>query len=571
VPNSGVGGVVEAPVQLDEHQQRAVDRVTRGHNVFITGGAGVGKSTVTQSILDVLRRKYGNDYNHKVGVTASTGMASVQVGGCTLHHLSGVGVPSLTDDFKKIRRAPYKEIWAGFDVLVIDEISMISGEFMDRLDEQVKKVRNSNKPFGGLQVVLVGDPFQLPPIGAIMPPETCAKLMLDKLCENKAEIEIKKRTRRELFLNRGSIFESSFYWDMDFQVTELEVPHRQSTAMEYYRHLKNLRVGQDAINLCRFFNQIVPVKQRGANIVSLYPTRQQMHEENDARLDMLPGKAKVYEAEDVVWADESACKDPPLFKNGTAVHETKYRQLLEYQMRFCGFFGDTDEKHSVCQVPDKVKLKKGARVILIKNIDSVLVNGLAGTVVALGPNGKTWASVMFDGMPGETILTPVEFRYSIPGVGTCQRKQLPLQLGWALTHHKAQGKTLDAVRVNPASFAHGQAYVALSRTRQPEHIELLEPMYPKDMTVDDVSIKFWNNLNNTNSEEVRKLFGTWQDISVFDHMDVYSKVILKKQIRKIEAGASPQYTAYIMAEHTKRSRGKKKKKASPATAELHEI
>lgn len=164
-------------ILLSDEQQHVLDEVIlRNKNVFFTGSAGTGKSVLLRELIAQLRQKYApknskNDYwessNDSVAVTASTGIAACNIGGCTLHSFAGVGlgqeaVPVLISRVRKNSNSVRR--WQDTKVLIIDEVSMIDADFMDKLETVARAVRKNESPWGGIQVVLTGDFFQLPPV-----------------------------------------------------------------------------------------------------------------------------------------------------------------------------------------------------------------------------------------------------------------------------------------------------------------------------------------------------------------------------------------------------------------------
>lgn len=163
-------------ILLSDEQQHVLDEVIlRNENVFFTGSAGTGKSVLLRELITQLRQKYApkskNDYweasNDSVAVTASTGIAACNIGGCTLHSFSGVGlgqeaVPVLISKVRKNGNSVRR--WQDTKVLIVDEVSMIDADFLDKLETVARAVRKNESPWGGIQVVLTGDFFQLPPV-----------------------------------------------------------------------------------------------------------------------------------------------------------------------------------------------------------------------------------------------------------------------------------------------------------------------------------------------------------------------------------------------------------------------
>lgn len=149
-------------MEYNDEQQRAIKYVSEGHNLFLTGPAGVGKSCTVKEMVRVLRMK-----NKVIAITASTGIAADHIGGCTLHSFAGCGLAkeSATVLAGRIRRnAAAVERWVKTDVLVIDEVSMIDPEFFSKLATIAQQLRGCSLPFGGIQLILVGDFYQLPPV-----------------------------------------------------------------------------------------------------------------------------------------------------------------------------------------------------------------------------------------------------------------------------------------------------------------------------------------------------------------------------------------------------------------------
>ena len=143
-------------------QDDACDILTMGHNVFLTGAAGTGETLLVNRFV-----RYAREHAIALAITASTGIAATHIGGMTIHSWSGMGIrDSLTDDDIDtiISREYIAKRFAKTQILIIDEISMLSGGFLDSLDRLLQSGRFSPEPFGGIQVVLVGDFFQLPPV-----------------------------------------------------------------------------------------------------------------------------------------------------------------------------------------------------------------------------------------------------------------------------------------------------------------------------------------------------------------------------------------------------------------------
>lgn len=160
-------GPKAAAIALSKEQQHVREMVVeRGQSVFFTGPAGTGKSVLMRAIIQDLKRKHARD-PERIAVTASTGLAACNIGGMTLHSFSGIGLGKEDAQtlIKKIRRNPKaKNRWLRTKTLVMDEVSMVDGDLFDKLSQIGRTIRNNGRPWGGIQLVITGDFFQLPPV-----------------------------------------------------------------------------------------------------------------------------------------------------------------------------------------------------------------------------------------------------------------------------------------------------------------------------------------------------------------------------------------------------------------------
>mmetsp|Transcript_97768 Transcript_97768/g.226701 ORF Transcript_97768/g.226701 Transcript_97768/m.226701 type:complete len:587 (+) Transcript_97768:26-1786(+) len=507
-PMEEVGFIDAGLESLDAKQREAVDAVLDGGNVFITGGAGTGKSRTLNTIVAQLQLKLGEAFKDKVAVTATTGTAAINVGGCTLHHITGVRVPKEVKDFKRIAQGPYKIIWQQMEVVVVDEASMLSGEFFDLLDEQIMRLRDGRP----LQFVLVGDLYQLPPVAGTITCEAFEELEPDLLNENRAVRKLGPRATYEYFLNRGMIFQSRAYFKKEFRVIELTTQHRQHGDTTLAKCLRNLRGGVDE-NAVHTLNQHCyrPLEVRIQHTVTLVPTNADADNINSERLRDIRGKAKQYVATDSVLVGA-----PP--QNLTRKEATEWTVMAKEMLQRSDFFQEET-------VPKVMTLKIGALVMLSSTVDQRLdlVNGLTGRVTDLGRQGVT---VFFKGR-GRFIIRALKFHYPLPGLGECVREQFPLRLAWAITHHRSQGKTLNNVAVDPRSFAYGQVYVALSRARSLQTLRLLQPLEKYDIRTNPAVPAFEELQRNLTTLQkkgtVPEGVVTWQQLPVMKKIGKMNK------------------------------------------------
>ncbi|KKA29313.1 hypothetical protein TD95_002384 [Thielaviopsis punctulata] len=447
-------GKAFAPVFLSPEQKSVLDMVVKGgKSVFFTGPAGTGKSVLMRSIIKELHKKWSRE-PEKLAVTASTGLAACNIGGVTLHSFSGIGLGKDDADalVKKVRRNPKaKSRWIKTKCLVIDEISMVDGDLFDKLDRVARKIRNVNKPWGGIQLVLTGDFFQLPPV-----PDA--------------------QNRMAKFAFEASTWSTSI--DHTIGLTQV---FRQKDP-QFANMLNEMRLGRISDQTVQAFRALSRELKfsEGPETTDLYPTRQEVDNANLTRLRKLSGEIKRFEALDT--------------------GEPSLREKLLANM--------------MC--PKYLELKIGAQVMLIKNKDdSGLFNGLIGKVVsfmtpmeykAVECQGKFENAddmvslreiqsflknaqrlddsvqypvvefpIMSTGQIMHIHVIPEEWKVEQPnGEVLATRSQLPLILAWALSIHKAQGQTLERVRVDLRRiFEKGQAYVALSRATSQAGLQVL--------------------------------------------------------------------------------------------------
>jgi ATP-dependent DNA helicase PIF1 len=434
---------------LSPKQAEALRLIKEGDNVFITGVAGTGKSLVLQRALNHFRDVYSWETNCKKYVAvAPTGPTALALGGQTIHSFAGIGIPKTQENFSKTRKN--KEIakrWTELDVLVLDECSMVSGEFLDRLSREVSMIRRDERPFGGIQLIICGDFLQLPPI----PPRNA------DVQDMRAAMEEKGQEPDDLFLNRGFAFQSRTWRDANFRVLELDVVFRQKN-QEYVNILMDIRRGRVTPEVIQFLKKCdrpLPQNEFGIRPTILHSRNKDVSRENLQELQKLDGKSYVYDAMDSVDPDKGS---------GPWV-----RKQLEQN----GFFKS-------CIAEKDLQLRIGAQVLLVKGIHgSKLVNGSRGKVIGFRKAKGQQLNGMFEFPVVQflngisKVMTPQKFDTRLVGLGTCTRTAVPLKLAWAITTHKSQGLTLDYVVADVGGvFGEAQAYVALSRATSETGLEL---------------------------------------------------------------------------------------------------
>ena len=477
---------------LSDEQSRALSLIKGGRNVFLTGVAGTGKSLVLKKALEHIKQNF--DYNEYVAV-APTGSTAVVLEGQTVHSFAGIGIPKIYTDFGKMKsNKKIRKRWENLKVLLIDEVSMISGEFFDSLSRSVSEIRNDPRPFGGIQLIVCGDFLQLSPIA---PRKWEVEQMVTGIRE-KEGLETAQEARNWLFLNRGFCFQSEAWEAASFETVELKHVFRQSNR-DFVNILQDIRLGNVTSETVRYLRENcerpLPQNDFGVQPTILHSKNVNVARENLIDLEKLAGETVTFEAFDKVERERGAGK------------------WVERDLSRNSFFKTcTAEKH--------LRLKLGAQVMLIKNIgnhNSKLTNGSRGTVVGfravkqssdsnLLPGVEKYPVVQFkNGL--QMVVTPQKFQSRILGMGTCTRTAIPLKLAWAITTHKAQGMTMDYVIADVGQvFAEAQLYVALSRVSDQTGLELrnfstnrvkTNPLALKFHTDPNLEYPFWWDLDGS--------------------------------------------------------------------------
>ena len=424
---------VEEPVgqiEINEKFRVALDAIGSGRPiVLVTGGAGTGKSTFIKALRQELTAK-------NIVVLAPTGVAALTAGGQTIHSFcrlpfKPIEVPA------DIEAARDPEVVAKIDIVVVDEVSMVRADILDGLECFLRINRKSQAPFGGVQMVLVGDPLQLPPV-----------------VRGEDDDALRRRYGTAHFFRAASLK------GLKHLPVELDKVYRQKDP-HFAELLAQIRTAESAADAVSAINAASVGRVLQGPHLTLVPTRAAAARENEKQLAALPGKTSSFTAA----ADGS-------FTKKTEENLPGHLQLV---------------------------LKKGAQVMFTKNDpEGRWVNGSLGTVVR---TTKSSVKVrMPDGETHEVApVTWEDRRYSydekdarivqeVAGTFT----QFPLMPAWAVTVHKAQGLTLAQVVVDldRGAFAPGQVYVALSRCASLEGLSLRRPLRLHEVRCDPDALEF---------------------------------------------------------------------------------
>eukprot|EP00190_Bangiopsis_sp_CCMP1999_P002783 CAMPEP_0198733428 /NCGR_PEP_ID=MMETSP1475-20131203/45823_1 /TAXON_ID= ORGANISM="Unidentified sp., Strain CCMP1999" /NCGR_SAMPLE_ID=MMETSP1475 /ASSEMBLY_ACC=CAM_ASM_001111 /LENGTH=836 /DNA_ID=CAMNT_0044496731 /DNA_START=155 /DNA_END=2666 /DNA_ORIENTATION=- len=462
-------------------QTKAFEMALSGRNLLITGGAGTGKSFVLKRIIKYLRSVF--DHN-EVGVAALTGVAAEHIDGCSLHLLLGIRISiSKSKAFASLSRSTICRL----KVLVIDEISMVSGEFLDLLDKNFKEIRGSTAPFGGIQMIFCGDFYQLPPI---RPPQT----LLLTLCKEF------NQDLGDIMLHLGMAFESKSW--MHGEISFISLPHvvRQSEEV-FVQALQDVRLGRRTERLERLWKELKYdrdfslIENKKVEVTRLLAKKKDVNHYNSTRLQALDESTEVvFEAIDEAFvcpvlereitnaetALRIARQEGKLHRDSLDKVDRlsrKMEELLSRKRKALKFL-KSQRLFLNTNAVDKLVLREGAQVMVLKNMRNFdtkkysIVNGSRGVIVGFTEHFSCPIVKLISGE--EVVIERTDFRVDIANVGGCIRQQIPLCLSWAITVHKSQGQTLDLVSVDVKNFfTEGQLYVALSRARSAKNLLVL--------------------------------------------------------------------------------------------------
>jgi len=443
---------------LDPQQAEALERALVGENLFVTGPGGTGKTHLIRALVAACAAA---EPAIQVAVTATTGAAAVLLGGTTLHKFLGMG---LCDGSLEVLRAaaarrargPAGAAMRRVRLLIVDEVSMLPRNFLDRVDLILRVLRREDRFFGGLQVVFFGDFYQLPPVDT----------------------------------RAGFAFESAAWAALidDANVIQLRTPHRQADPA-FFALLQRARAGAltDADRAALDARVGAPLAP-ALEAAGVRPTRVVPHRAVAERLNMRE-LAKLPDAGQVVLSAATVAR-------GVAAGQRKaVAAQLERLVRDV-------------PVPSRLPLRVGAQVTLTWNLDVSrgLVNGARGLLVGIegsceadalqrwlddaGPPLSAFPREVPAGLPS-LVVRFKDATVPMPLVAWTRRADgleppptlavvgVPLRLGWADTVHAMQGATLDAAHVDLGVWEAGQAYVAVSRVRTLEGLVLDAPLGPR--------------------------------------------------------------------------------------------
>jgi len=406
---------------LSPEQSAVFDAIeTTRESIFVTGRAGTGKSTLLNHL--------SWNTSKQVVICAPTGVAALNVGGQTIHSLFRLPIGVIADHpIEQV--AELKKLLNTIDTLVIDEVSMVNADLLDAVDRSLRQARQRpNEAFGGVQVVLFGDPYQLAPV----PGDADERSYFDD-------------QYRSMWF-----FDAKVWQDTELKIYELTVIHRQHED-EFKYMLNAVRYGRVTAEIAGRLNSVGARPAPTDGTITLATTNSTVTRINQAALNRLPGKPKTAKAE------------------------------------ISGEFGGR-----AYPADEALELKIGAQVMFLRNdSEQRWVNGSIGTVTKIDQavwvevDGEVHQVL-------PAIWEKYKYSYSANTKALkkdiiAEFTQFPLRLAWAVTIHKSQGKTYERaiVDLGTRSFAPGQTYVALSRISELEGLYLSRPLRPSDIIVDE--------------------------------------------------------------------------------------
>jgi len=408
---------------LNTEQATALEAIKAGKNIFLTGAGGTGKSHTIRAIV-----AWGKATDTRIDVTAMTGCAALLLGlkAKTLHSWAGIGLgrespASLAESIKRSRRTLRR--WMDCQLLIIDEISMMMPELLEKLDFIARRVRRKEtERFGGIQLVLAGDFCQLPPVQKEADKEAAGPLFA---FQSPIWAALLDETHHLTKIERQP--------DPVFQaiLTEARMGHLSPASVEILNARKGLPWKTDQIRPTLIFS-------RNSDVSTI----------NAVNMDALDGEEVTFKAITIT---------------GSAAPTAPADSDIEAQLTRL----DADAAYE-----PTLTLKIGAQVMLLTNLDQErgLVNGSRGVVLNFSSTGLPVVRFLSIAEP----ITIDRATWMLPDNDQVGRAQIPLKVAYAITIHKSQGATLDCALIDIGSntFEYGQAYVALSRVRSLEGLHI---------------------------------------------------------------------------------------------------
>ncbi len=489
--------IKKEPIEVSTQKSKTEDNtytkilalLQNGENVFLTGFAGTGKSYILNKLKEHLKKK--------LTITSTTGIAAVNVKGQTLHSWAGVGLcrNTVSNTVEKIRRrkTQLSQI-LNCKILAVDEISMLNIEAFEYVNEVLKAIRETDKPFGGIQVLFIGDFFQLPPV------------------------ESNKDDTGDI-IERKYCFDSPLWEELNLKNVVLKKNYRQNEEnfITALAHMRENCLDSDDIKLLNQRNTELDTYE--TNILHIFSTNEEANHYNRIKFNMIEEPVRIFRAEDGVY-------------RGTKLISEDFTESENYILEIFS---------KNCRAEKEIILKLGARVMLLINMDfnKGLINGACGTIQEFNENSIT---IKFDNDITASIPRH-KFEYYYNDRVIAERMQYPLKLAYGITIHKSQGMTLDKLVVDCSRiFERGQAYVAMSRVKTLGGL-YIKNFAPEKVMVDSKVARFYEDLKEAEDvkyipqiEEVKNDIDLEE--TIINCIKNFSGLYGKSGFRKILTGSS---------------------------------
>jgi ATP-dependent DNA helicase PIF1 len=457
----------EKQVILAPEQQRAIDLVKSGKSVFITGPAGSGKSMVIKCICD-----WATLHSKKIQLTALTGCASLLLGpgATTIHSWAKIGYG--TDPAKvilnRLRSNPKACAgWKQTQILVVDEVSMMSCKLFELLDTVGRTLRNRDAPFGGIQLIFSGDFFQLSPIA-------------DKSDEtgNSGKFCFESPLWSSIFSPEAHIQFTSIFRQTDPTFQAILDGIRRGVCTAEHADILNQRLAKD----------FDPDDHNGCTPVELFPQRKQVDGFNATKFRCLPGEIKKYPCIQRTNCTNWLTDNKPFTEEEQDAVDNASMKMVEDELKFLS----TNAPFMM-----DLELKIGTAVMCTANLDlpAGICNGTIGLVQRFVNETPV---VRFHN--GVEMVIPVKWWQS-PKIPCCAISQYPLLYAWSMSIHKAQGVSLPLARMNIGGgiFTEGQTYVALSRVCSLDGL-YLTAFYQNKIRANPKVVRFYESIEASSTQ-----------------------------------------------------------------------
>lgn len=464
----------KSKIKWNVEAKRALELMENGRDhVFVTGQAGTGKTTLLNEFRKLTKRN--------MVVLAPTGVAAANINGRTIHSFCGIGPSS---NMRKANRLnsndPHKKVVEHLDVVIIDEVSMMRADLLDYFDKFLRVNRGELKvPFGGVQIIFVGDLYQLSPV------------------VNRDEASMFAKAYATPYF-----FSAHIFAEISFKFVELTQVHRQQES-EFLSLLQSIRVNKASRTELQILNnRLVDESANDLEDFTVYlaTTNAIAERVNNFKLGQIEGEEKTFRG--IIYGETSGFQFPAdmdlKLKVGAQVmmlnNDKTGRWVNGTVGKFMGVYVEkAGSKHSGSGSQNhKYNLTK-------ENIGELLMVEMEdGSLEYIGRNKWDVIDYVWD-ESDNAVETDVVGGYS----------QYPVKLAWAITIHKSQGKTFDNVVIDlgRGAFAHGQLYVALSRCRTLEGIELIREAVMSDIKMDERVVEFLDMCRKYGERSISYLVG----------------------------------------------------------------